>query len=125
MRHALGCCTDGDDHAALQLLSSLDDALGECRPVKVRLDAGHEHEVTRTLGESHDEKVVFRPTDVPVAVFVDERFRAFLGEVEKRIRIDRCNDGDRTFLDAPLEGAGRHSGDVKPASEGDDEDGVT
>lgn len=124
MRHAVGSGANRYDDLTLKFARALNYALGKCRPVHVRFDARDKHQVARAFGEAHDDEVILGPAQLSLAIFVQIGLWSLLGEIEKWIWVDTCDHGDWPVLHAPFEGTGGDTRNIKPASQGYDENWV-
>jgi hypothetical protein len=93
--------------------------------MQVRLDTRNQNQISRSFGKPSDEKFVFGPANLALAIFVNKCLWALLGEVKKWVGVDGSNNGYRAVLNGPLESASSHACNVKPAPQGYDKNGVS
>jgi hypothetical protein len=123
--HSIGCGTYRYDNVALELARTFHDAVGKGCPVQVWLDTRNQNQISRSFREPRHKKLIFGPANLALTIFVNKCLWALLGEVKKWVRINGSYNGDGAVLDGPLQGASSHACNVKPAPQGNYENGVS
>jgi hypothetical protein len=125
VRHAIGCGTNCHDNVAFEFAGTFHDAVGKGCPVQVWLDTRNQNQISRSFGEPRYEKLIFGPSNLALTIFVNKCLWTLLGEVKKWVGVDGSNNGDGAILNGPLQSASSHACNVKPAPQGNYENGVS
>ena len=115
MGDCFGVGTNSDDRLAPECFGCQHDRINVSLPVEVRLHADQTNHISMSEVALEDE-LICRPNDL-ANVVVDPHLRALLGEVVKRVGVDRAHGYRVVRVDEGGNRLGRRASDVEPPFE--------